>query len=241
MCNLFRKTGLMLPEPPSFTQKSIISNQKLTIMKRIAFTLGLLFTFQFALLAQDTDTEVVVFNAHLLETFNLNVDGIEQEITFDDADDYNLGVTEAEGIAPGFTLISVEATGNWDLTITAPDFQPYVGPNGAGTGIIPIENLGVWVEATGAHQFGGEVTCAFQVADDALGLTDNVADPALLIGLGSGNAGDISDNAFTLHWLMGTMQGSMESTVTMFDQLSAGVFGPGVFTTTATLTLTEIP
>jgi hypothetical protein len=27
----------------------------------------------------------------------------------------------------------------------------------------------------------------------------------------------------------------------MFDQLSAGVFGPGDFTSTATLTLTEIP
>jgi len=210
-------------------------------MKRIAFTFGLLIAMQSALLAQLTDQEVVVFNAHLLKTFNLNVDGVTQEITFADAADYNLGVTEGNGIEPGFTLISVEATGNWFLDITCPDFTPYVGPNGAGTGTIPIGNLGVYCVATGAHQFGVEVDCAYQTAGSALGLTSDPLTPDLLIDHGSGtNAGDITDNAFTLHWIMGTMQGSM-ITQSMFDQLSAGQFGPGDFTTTATLTLTEIP
>jgi len=209
-------------------------------MKRIVLTLGLLFAMQAMLLAQATDQEVVIFNAHLLKTFNLNVDGVTQDITFTTAADYNNGVTEAGGIVPGFTDISVEATGNWWLSINAPDFIPYVGPNGAGTGIIPINNLGVWCEATGAHLFGTEVTCAFQAAVDALGLQNPPAAPTL-IGNGTGNAGDISDNSFQLHWLMGTQQGSMNTATTMFDQMSAGVFGPGDFTTTATLTLTEIP
>jgi hypothetical protein len=230
----------MSAEPPLHQFEIILFNsKKLTIMKRIAFTLGLLFALQFALFAQD-DQEVVVFNAHLLDIFNLNVDGIDQEITFAIADDYNLGVTEAGGIVPGFTLISVEASGNWWLSINAPDFTPYDGPNGAGTGTIPINNLGVWCEATGDHDFADEVTCAHQSDAFALGLENEPAAPEL-IGNGSGNAGDISDNSFTLHWLMGTRQGSMNLTTTMFDQMSAGVFGPGDFTTTATLTLTEIP
>jgi hypothetical protein len=204
-------------------------------MKKFVLLLGLLFAMQTALMAQDT-TGTVVFNAHLLSTFNLNVDGVDQEITFANAAQYNTGVTEGAGIAPGFTLISVEATGNWELKINCPDFLPYAGPNGPGTGTIPINNLGVYVIATGGNTFtGGEVTCAYQSAAAALGL-DNADQP--LIGLGSGNGGDITDNAFTLHWLMGTKQGTMEST-SMFDQmaLTPPVFGVGDFTTTAILTL----
>ena len=45
-------------------------------MKRIVFTLGLVFALQAALLAQLTDRDSVIFNAHLIKTFNLNVDGI---------------------------------------------------------------------------------------------------------------------------------------------------------------------
>ena len=82
-------------------------------MKKIVLLFGLLFALQAAIMAQLTDQEVVVFNAHLNETFNLNVDGVTQEITFAVAADYNNGVTEAGGIVPGFTLISVEATGDW--------------------------------------------------------------------------------------------------------------------------------
>lgn len=202
-------------------------------MKKIVFVLGFLLIANFGLMAQLTDQEDVVFNAHLLETFNLNVvTGPIQEITFAVAADYNLGVTEAGGIAPGFTTITVEATGDWELEIEAPDFTPITG-----TGTIPIDNLGVWCEATGTHQFGTEVTCAFQNAAAAMGIT--IA-PQLLIGLGTTNGGDATDNAFTLHWLMGTMQGTME-TESMFNQMALGTFTVGDYTTTATLTLTQIP
>jgi hypothetical protein len=205
-------------------------------MKKLVFLFTLLFAMQTALMAQLTDQEVVVFNAHLLQTFNLNVDGAIQEITFAVAADYNNGVTEAGGIIPGFTLISVEATGDWHLEIECPDFLP--GGGNPGTGSIPINNLGVWCAATGTHQFGTEVECAYQSAPAALGLDPA---PQMLIDLGTTNAGDISDNSFTLHWLMGTMQGTME-TESMFNQLALGtIFSPGDYTTTATLTLTEIP
>jgi hypothetical protein len=103
--------------------------------------------------------------------------------------------------------------------------------------VITIDNVGVWCEATGVHQFGTEVTCAYQSADAALGLS--TAD-VTLIDLGTGNAGDATDNLFVLHWLMGTMQGSMNPQ-SMFAQLSAGVFTMGEYTTTIVLTMTEIP
>jgi hypothetical protein len=207
-------------------------------MKKITLLLCLLIagSWQTRLMAQIDDTENVIFNAILGGVFNLIVqDGDLQTATFNSADDYNFGVSEilgTPGIDPGFTTVAMEATGNWYLKISAPDFTPIVG-----TGTIPINNLGVWVEATGAHQFGTEVTCSYQSADAALGLLNT---DVTLIDLGTENAGDETDNLFVLHWLMGTMQGSMNP-ATMFSQLSAGVFSQGQYTSTVVLTMTEIP
>ena len=199
-------------------------------MKKIVILLGLLFAMQTALWAQVTEGDVI-FNAHLLSTFNLNVDGVDQEITFANAADYNNGVIEAVGILPGITVISVEATEDWDLTIECPAFIGYAGPNGAGTGTIPPENLGVTITEDGAHGTGtGEVI----YSANPLGLT--IAAQALISKGANSNAGDISDNAFTLHWQMGTMLGTMTAT-SMFDQMANGDFSTGDFTTTATLTL----
>ena len=189
------------------------------------------------MLAQIDDTENVIFNAVLGGAFNLVVvDGDLQTATFNSADDYNFGVSEllgTPGIEPGYTTLAMEATGNWYLEISAPDFTPVTG-----SGTITIDNVGVWCEATGAHQFGSEVTCAYTAADNALGLT---AADVTLIDLGTGsNSGGASDNTFVLHWLMGTMQGSMNTT-SMFDQLSAGLFTLGTYTTTIVLTMNEIP
>lgn len=208
-------------------------------MKRFILLFSLIFALQAStsLYAQlEEDTENVIFNAILGGVFNLLViDGDIQTATFNSGDDYNFGVSETlgiPGIDPGFTTVAMEATGDWYLQIGAPDFVPITG-----TGSIYIDNLGVWCEATGAHQFGTEVTCAYQTADNALGLQNA---NATLIDLGTTNSGGQTDNQFILHWLMGTMQGSM-NTLSMFEQLSAGLFSQGTYTTTVVLTMTEIP
>jgi hypothetical protein len=61
-----------------------------------------------------------------------------------------------------------------------------------------------------------------------------------LIDLLTENSGDETDNQFVLNWLMGTMNGSMNS-ASMFSQLSDGIFSQGTYTTTVVLTMTEIP
>ena len=211
---------------------------KTKTMKKIIILFSLIFALgtPFKMMAQLEDPENVIFNAILGGVFNLLVqDGDIQTATFTTADDYNLGISETigvPGIDPGFTTLGMEATGNWYLEISAPDFTPITG-----TGIIPIDNLGVWCEATGVHQFGTEVTCSFQSPDAALGLGNT---DVTLIDLGSGNSGSSSDNEFVLHWLMGTMQGTMNP-LSMFIQLSNGVFSQGTYTTTVVLTMVEIP
>ena len=163
-------------------------------MRKIIFLISLLFLLQTTttLNAQLEDEENVIFNAILSGAFDLIVlpGGEIQTATFNAADDYNFGISESigvPGIDPGFTTVAMEATGNWYLKISAPDFLPIVLVSGS----IPINNLGVWCEATGVHQFGTEVTCAYQTADAALGLTN--AD-VTLIDLGTGNSGVPTDN-----------------------------------------------
>jgi hypothetical protein len=194
---------------------------------------------QTSLVAQiPPDAKTVTFNAILGGALKLTVkDGGDQTAYFTTADDYALGVTEDQGsgIEPGYTTLTMEATQNWYLQINAGDLMP----NGSGTGSIPITNVGVWCEASGIHQFGVEVTCVHTSIDVAYGLTSN--DYTLInVETGNQNSGDENDNQFVLHWLMGTMNGSMNQE-TMFKQLSDGIFSLGTYITTINLTLTGVP
>jgi len=172
------------------------------------------------------DTEVVNFTVVFESVLNLNVTGgADQTATFNSPALYNLGID-----AVGSTTITMESTSNWKLEISAPDFV-----EGATTAIIPINNLGVWCEATGVHTFGNEVTSAYTTLATSMGIT--VA-PQLLIDALGDNDGSAADNAFTLNWTMGTMQNTMNP-VSIFAQLADGTIANiGTFTTTASLTLT---
>lgn len=198
-------------------------------MKNFTIVLGILLVFpMIKIQAQATDNDVVNFTAVLASVLNLNVtSGQNQTATFDTPDKYNLGID-----AVGTSTVTMEATSNWTLEINAADFT-----DGA-SAIIPINNLGVWCEATGTHTIGAEATCAYTSLATSLGVTN--ADQ-MLIDNGSGNSGDASDNTFNLNWTMGTMNGTM-NTSSMFDQLSDGTIANlGTFLTTVNLTLTALP
>jgi len=202
-------------------------------MKKIVLILGLAVAMQTVMMAQVTEQEVL-FNAHLLSTFNLNLTGGgTQEITFTVAADYNNGVTgpALNGIDPGNTTITVEATEPWYITIECDDdnFAEVTG-----TGDIPVDNVGVYCAATGTYQFGTEVECDYVSTATILGLT---MAPVTLIYNGSGNAGDATDNMYTLNWEMGTMRNASMHATSMFDQMALGDFTTGDYTMTSTLTL----
>jgi hypothetical protein len=201
-------------------------------MKKLVLLFGMLFALQAALMAQQT-TGNITFNAHLNQTFNLIiVNGDVQEITFATAADYNNGVVAGVGILPGSSLINIEATEDWDLTIECPDFLPF-GANG-GTGVIPIDNLGYEITENGAHGLATNEVTYLAGNPDPVALT-NAPAPCISMNTVS-DAGDATDNAFTLTWQMGTMLGDMHGT-SMFDQMAAGDFTTGDFQAIALLTL----
>jgi len=195
-------------------------------MKRITLIMLVFLAAQTTSLIAQTDTDVVNFNAILAEVFDITVtSGNNQTANFDTPTTYNVGID-----AVGTSTITVEATNDWDVQISAPDFTD------GGTNIIPINNLGVWCESTGNNAIGTEVTCAYTTLATCMGLT--IADQMLLDHGTGTNAGDALDNAFNLNWTMGTLNGSM-NTATMLQQVADGTIGAmGTYTTVATLTLT---
>lgn len=196
-------------------------------MKKFTILLSVILLTQAGSLFAQTDEENVNFTAILETVINLNiVDGGDQTATFDTPDKYNLGIDDV-----GITNITVESTSDWDLTIKAPNFSD------GGAAIIPINNLGVWCEANGAHTFGNEVVTNFDALGNACGITTNDQN---LIDNNGGNSGDATDNAFALHWTMGTMNNTMNA-LSIFDQLANGTIANiGTFTTTVTLTVTGL-
>lgn len=203
-------------------------------MKRLFLLVSVVFVFLFQTSLKAQDSDPVNFTAILNDVFVLTVvTGEDQTATFATASDYDDGVWETSGIAPGFSDVTMEATTNWSLDITAPDFTD-------GTQVIPITNLAVWVDETPAspiHTIGVEVSCSAISEATSLGLTTGVQ---TLMDVGpdpAGNAGNALENSFTLHWRMGTTDNASMNPETMFTQLTNGDFGPGTYTTIVTLTM----
>jgi len=198
-------------------------------MKRLIIILLALFALQTtSLIAQTSD--IVNFEAILLDATAITVTGGQDiTVTFATADDYNNGFLT---IVP-VTTVEVVSLLDWDMTIAAPDFDNADG----GGDIIPINNVGVWCQATGTFQFGAELVCAYTTDATPLGLSNADQD---LITNGTGNNGDATENAFNLNWEMGTGNGSMNP-ATMFEQVADGTIGSlGTYNTVITLTLTTL-
>ena len=197
------------------------------------FAVLLAFTLQNKLFAQDVD--YVNFTAVLNPLLNITVEsGNDQLATFTTADEYNLGVYEGAGINTGQSVVTMESLGNWNVQIDAEDFFD------GGSQYIPIENLGVWVVATGVHQNNAEVLFTCEAVASSQGITNTPSNFIMKNPTGVGNGGDADDNEFLLHWRMGTMNGTMLGT-SMFDQILANAFGPGTYTTVVNLTMTATP
>lgn len=198
-------------------------------MKKIFLLIAVLFTFTQVSLNAQTDFDEVIFNLELVAVFDIEVvEGALQEITFDNSDQWNNGTYQGNGIVDGYSIVTVDATSNWDMFIKAPDFIAVTG-----TGTVPIDNLGVWCEALGTNNFSGASSCGAQAAVDSQGIT--TAD-AILIANDGGNMGNNVVNRFQLNWRMGTQEGSM-NTASMLELLTLGGFTLGTYTTTATLTI----
>lgn len=177
-----------------------------------------------------TATQDVSMTVILTNVLELNLTGGNAIVfTFDTPAEWNSGMTAPDG---GTTsTITINSSTNWNLSIESPDLTP-----AGGGGNMTPDNIGVWCESTGTYTFGTEVTCAYTAVGSPLELENATT---VLIDNGTGNAGDVTNNAYTINWECGTMNSPMNAT-SMLQHVAGGDFNADTFTSTVTLTLTSL-
>ena len=195
-------------------------------MKKLMILFAAIFMFAVTS-TQAQVTQGVSMTVILTNVLELNLTGGNAIVfTFDTPTEWNNGMTAPDG---GTTsTITVNSSTDWYLTIESPALTPAGGGNN-----MDPDNIGVWCESTGNYSFGSEVTCAYTAVGSPLELETAAA---TLIDNGSGNAGDATDNAYTINWECGTMNAPMNS-YSMLQHVALGHFNPDTFTSTVTLTL----
>ncbi|MDP4272462.1 MAG: hypothetical protein Q8909_20430 [Bacteroidota bacterium] len=168
-----------------------------------------------------SDSQVITLTANLKTTLALQLD--TKGITFDfvSLGDYKNGLgSDGSYTSKG----AVSSTSNWNLSAKAvSDFK-----HSDGTTIMPLNNVGLSVAYTGTKPIKNNTAAA----PLALANTERI-----LIGHNgtNPNAGDFSDNGFTVKWEMGTKRGDMNGT-SLFDQ----DLKKGTYTTQVQFIATEV-
>ena len=186
-----------------------------------------IFTFATLGVKAQTDVENVSLTVILIDVFDLGITaGSAIVFTFDTPAEWNTGMVAPDGGTT--TDITVDATQDWEVTILSPDLTD------GGAGTMGADNVGVYcTDNGGSHSIGAEVTCAYTAVGSPLALPNAAT---VLLDNGTGNAGDATDNMFSINWECGTMNAPMNAT-SMLQHVANGDFPTGTYTSTVVLTL----
>lgn len=198
-------------------------------MKKILILFIAVMAFAAVNLQAQDNIDIVNLEVELVDVFDLDVDPAQQNVkfTFDAPLEWTDGMDAPDSGLP--TVFTVAATQDWQVEIIVPDL--------AGPVTMEADNLGVYCASAGSNNIGAEVACAYIAPGSILPLP-NVS--TVLMGNGTGNAGNATENIFELYFECGTMQTGMQA-LNMLDQVAAGTLQVGVYTTIATLTLSVAP
>lgn len=196
-------------------------------MKKLLILFVAVLTFATMGVNAQTDSENVALTVILTDVFDLGISaGSAITFTFDTPAEWNLGMTAPDGGTT--TDITVDATQDWEITIASPDLTD------GGTGVMTADNVGVHCTDNGGnHSIGAEVSCAYTALGSPLALPNAAT---VLLDNGTGNAGDATDNAFSINWQCGTMTAPMNAT-SMLQHVASATFPTGTYTSTVVLTL----
>lgn len=193
-------------------------------MKKLALLLLGLFLFATNANAQIDDRAIIPVAVTLNSILRLNVtSGGNIEFNFNTLADYQNGILTG---TPYQTKFNVASSVNWDVFMYAEDANLIGTDEILGTNVMTLDNIGYHVSSDGT--IGANVDLAF--GSGAPGpLTD---DPlTILVGYNgtNSNAGDISQNSFTIHWRCGTGEGSMNGQSILEQTIPADRYATNVF------------
>ena len=168
----------------------------------------------------DRNTVPVAVNLNRVLRMSVNTGG-NIEFTFNTIDDYKNGLSGDAATSTSanpatsnpmyLTTFTVAASTKWTLQYGAEE-GTFIGvDNPAST--LALNNVGFNLATTGTHAFGTELVSAPTTGGTVIADLDVY--PTALIADGANaaaNAGDATDNAFTMTWRVGTSEGDMFAT-----------------------------
>ncbi|MBH19266.1 MAG: hypothetical protein CL851_02465 [Crocinitomicaceae bacterium] len=168
----------------------------------------------------DRNTVPVAVNLNRVLRMSVNTGG-NIEFTFNTIDDYKNGLSGDAATSTSanpatsnpmyVTTFTVAASTKWTLQYGAEE-GTFIGvDNPAST--LALNNVGFNLASTGTHVFGTELVSAPTTNGGVIADLDVY--PTALIADGANaaaNAGDATDNAFTMTWRVGTAEGDMFAT-----------------------------
>ena len=167
----------------------------------------------------DRNTVPVAVNLNRVLRMSVNTGG-NIEFTFNTIDDYKNGLSGDAATSTSanpatsnpmyVTTFTVAASTKWTLQYGAEE-GTFIGvDNPAST--LALNNVGFNLATTGTHAFGTELVSAPTTGGTVIADLDVY--PTALIADGANaaaNAGDATDNAFTMTWRVGTAEGDMNA------------------------------
>ena len=188
-------------------------------MKKIFFSLIVLFIASAGIsqAVSDRNTIPVAVNLNRVLRMSVNTGG-NIEFTFNTIAQYKNGISGdlvtsgSAGTAAAnpmyITSFTIAASTKWRLDYGAED-ATFIGVDNPGNTAFTLDNVGFSLGETGAHAFGTEL--ASVPTNAGVEVAALQAYPIVLITDGANvaaNAGDATDNAFTMTWRCGTAEGT---------------------------------
>ena len=160
-------------------------------------------------------SEVITLTAKLNTTMSLNLDNSPILFDFVTLDEFRKGLGKYEGEYS--SKGTIRSTANWTLSYRAT--KAFTHTDGVTT--MPLDNVGLSAKFTGKNQ----------VTNYAEGTPLPLSESRTTIIGHNGhksNAGDESDNAFTIFWEMGTTKGNMNNKSIFEQDLKKGEYNTNV-------------
>ena len=188
-------------------------------MKKISISLIVLFIASAGIsqAVSDRNTIPVAVNLNRVLRMSVNTGG-NIEFTFNTINQYKNGISGdlatsgSAGTAAAnpmyITSFTIAASTKWRLDYGAED-ATFIGVDNPGNTAFILDNVGFTLGETGAHAFGTEL--ASVPTNAGVEVAALQAYPVVLIddgGNAAANAGDATDNAFTMTWRCGTAEGT---------------------------------
>jgi hypothetical protein len=191
-------------------------------MRKLFFVTAMLLLSQFGFGQAVNDQAIIPVSVTLNSILRLTVvSGGNIDFVVNTIDQYTSGINSGGGDARYQTNFTVSASQDFDVIIRAEDATFLGQDNAANT--MPLDNVGLDLSETGSGVDGTN----WDLPTDILPLTNGAQN--IVDGVVGAAAGGADKNNFTIHWRLGTGEGTMNPSTLLAQSLTPDRYITNVF------------